>query len=155
MKQRTFNVLVVAVVAVGAVLATRWPRLNEVDTGRTPEYPELRDRELVAPEAAVAKAAKAAVATLPHWTLVGAGQGRGGTAIQALATTPPGLKSEMTISIRRSGAKTVVHGHARSTFGPWDFGRGARHLQDFFQAFDRELGGAASHPPDPPRASPK
>ena len=141
MKQRTFNVLAIAVVVGAAVLATRWPRLNVVESGRMPEYPDLRDRELAAPEAAVAKAAKAAAATLPNWTLVGAGQGRGGTAIQAIASTPPGLKSEMTISIRRQGAKTLVHGHARSTFGPWDFGRGARHLEDFFEAFDREMAG--------------
>ena len=139
MQQRTLNVIVVAVVAVAAVAATRWPRINVVETSRTPEYPHLRDRELAAPEAAAARAAKAAVATLPGWTLTAAGQGRGGNAIQALASTPPGLKTEIMISIRRVGGKTVVHGHARSTYGPWDFGRGAKHLDDFFQAFDREM----------------
>ena len=39
-------VLLVAVVAIAGVAATRWPRINEVETGRTPEYPELRDRVL-------------------------------------------------------------------------------------------------------------
>lgn len=137
------TILLLALVALAVVAVTRWPRINVVETGRTPEYPDLRDRELAASEAVVAKAAKAAVESLPHWSLVGAGAGRGGSAIQALATTPPGLKTEMTISIRRSGGKTVVHGHARSIFGPWDFGRGARHLEDFFQAFDREMAGGS------------
>jgi hypothetical protein len=141
MRQLLRTLVLLALVAAVVVALTRWPRINVVETGRTPEYPELRDRELAAPEAAVARAAKAAVESLPHWSLVGAGAGRGGSAIQALATTPPGLKTEMTISIRRAGGKTVVHGHARSTFGPWDFGRGAEHLREFFEAFDREMAG--------------
>lgn len=139
MRQRTFNVLVIALVAGAAVAATRWPRINVVETGRTPEYPELRDREFAAPEAAVGRAAKAAVEALPGWTFVGAGQGRGGTAIQALAARPAPLKTEMTITIRRQGAKTLVKARARSTFGPWDFGQGARHLQDFLAELDRQM----------------
>lgn len=133
--------LVIAVVAGAVVAATRWPRINQVETGRTPEYPGLRERELAAPEAAVARAAKAAVASLPNWTLVGAGQGRGGTAIQAVARNPVRLKTELTISIRRERGKTVLRALARSTFGPWDFGQGARHIEDFLAAFDREMAG--------------
>jgi hypothetical protein len=139
MQQRTFNVLVVALVGVAAVAATRWPRINVVETGRTPEYPELRDREYAAPEAAVGRAAKAAVEALPGWTFVGAGQGRGGTAFQALATRPAPVKTEMTITIRRPSGKTVVHVRARSTFGPWDFGQGARHIEEFLAELDRQM----------------
>src|SRR5512132_2699904 len=96
-------VVLLAVAAGAAVAATRWPRLNEVETGRTPEYPELREREFVAPEASVGRAARAAVAALPGWTFVGAGQGPGGTSIQALAAYPDPVKTEMTITIRRQG----------------------------------------------------
>ena len=148
-------VLLLALVGAAAVAATRWPRINQVEAGRTPEYPELREREFAAPEAAVAKAAKAAVESLPNWTLTASGQGRGGTGIQAIAKNQAQMKTEMTISVRRQGAKTVVRTLARSTFGPWDFGQGARHITDFHQALDRELGGAASRPPDPPRATPE
>ena len=132
-------VLVLALAGGAVVAATRWPRINQVEAGRTPEYPHLREREFAASEAAVAKAAKAAVASLSGWTLVGAGQGRGGTGIQALAANPARLKTEMTISVRRQGAKTVVRTLARSTFGPWDFGQGARHIEDFHAALDREM----------------
>lgn len=132
-------VLVVAVVAAAGYAATRWPRINEVETGRTPEYSELRDREYVAPEATVGKAARAAVAALPGWSLVGAGQGAGGTAIQALATNPKPIETEMTVSIRRQGGKTMVHVKARSTFGPWDFGQGARHIEAFLAELDRQI----------------
>lgn len=139
MSQLLRTLVVLALVAGAVVAATRWPRINVVETGRTPEYPELRERELAAPEAAVARAAKAAVAALPGWTFVGAGQGRGGTSIQALATRPSPVKTEMTITIRRQGGKTVVRVRARSTFGPWDFGQGARHIQDFLAELDRQL----------------
>jgi hypothetical protein len=139
MRQLLRGLLVIALVAGAAVAATRWPRINVVETGRTPEYPELREREYAAPEAAVGRAAKAAVATLPGWTFVGAGQGPGGTSIQALATNPAPVKTEMTITIRRQGGKTVVRVRARSTFGPWDFGQGARHIEAFLAELDRRV----------------
>lgn len=146
MRQLLRGLLVIALVAGAAVAATRWPRINVVETGRTPEYPELREREYAAPEAAVGRAAKGAVAALPGWSFVGAGQGPGGTSIQALATNPAPVKTEMTITIRRQGGKTVVRVRARSTFGPWDFGQGVRHIQAFLAELDRrpELGSAGS-----------
>ena len=139
------TLVVLALVAGAVVAATRWPRINEVETGRTPEYPELRERELAAPEATVGRAAKTAVEALPGWTFVGAGQGPGGTSIQAVATHPAPAKTEMTITIRRQHGKTMVRVRARSTFGPWDFGQGARHIEAFLAELDRriELGGAA------------
>ena len=157
MRQLVRTLLIIALVAAGFVAVTRWPRINQVETGRTPEYPHLREREYSASEAVVGRAAKAAVEALPGWTLVGAGAGRGGTAVQALATRAGFLKTEMTIAIRRQGAKTVVRTLARSTFGPWDFGQGARHIEAFHAELATRLepGGAASNPPDPPRASPK
>ena len=132
-------VLLVAVIAAVGVAATRWPRINEVETGRTPEYPGLREREFAAPEAAVGRAARAAVAALPGWTFVGAGQGPGGTSLQALATNPEPVKTEMTVTIRRQGSKTTVRVKARSSFGPWDFGQGARHIEAFLAELDRQL----------------
>ncbi len=142
MRQLLRTLVVVALIAGVIVAVTRWPRLNQVETGRTPEYPQLRDREYAASEAVVGRAAKAAVEALPGWTLVGAGAGRGGTAVQALATRPAFLKTEMTISIRRQGARTTVHTLARSTFGPWDFGQGARHIDAFHAALDGQLAAA-------------
>ncbi len=139
MRQLLRTLAVIALIAGVVVAVTRWPRINQVETGRTPEYPELREREFAASEAVVGRAAKAAVEALPGWTLVGAGAGRGGTAVQAIATRPGFLKTEMTIAIRRQGAKTVVRTLARSTFGPWDFGQGARHIADFHAALDREM----------------
>ena len=145
MRQLLRIIAVVALVAGAVIAATRWPRLNDVETGRTPEYPELREREFAASEAAVSKAAKAAVEALPGWTFVGAGAGRGGTSIQALATNPAPLKTDMTILIRRQGGQTSVRVRARSHFGPWDFGQGARHIMAFLAELESRIdpGGAA------------
>lgn len=139
MRQLPRTLVVVALVAGAVVAATRWPRLNQVETGRTPEYSQLQERELAASEAAVGRAARAAVEALPGWTLVGGGAGRGGTAIQAVAANPVRLKTEITISIRRQGAKTRVRVLARSRFGPWDFGQGARHIEAFLAELERGL----------------
>jgi uncharacterized protein DUF1499 len=144
MRQIVRTLVVVALVAAAIIAATRWPRINVVETGRTPEYPELREREFANPEAVVGRAAKAAVAALPGWTFVGAGQGPGGTSIQALATNPAPVKTEMTVTIRRQSGKTMVRVRARSTFGPWDFGQGARHIEAFLAELDRQI---ASPPP--------
>jgi hypothetical protein len=49
----------------------------------------------------------------------------------------------MTISVRRQGGKTVVRTLARSTFGPWDFGQGARHIEAFHEELEKHLAGGA------------
>ena len=147
MRQLLRTIVVVALVAGAIVAATRWPRINQVETGRTPEYPELREREYAASEAAVGRAAREAVEALPGWRLVGGGAGRGGTAIQAVAANPVRLETEMTVSIRRQQAKTTVRVLARSRFGPWDFGQGARHIQTFLAELDRRLEGPPANRP--------
>lgn len=133
-------VLLIAAAA-GVVWAlTSWPRLREVETGKTPEYPELRVRDYGSAESVVGKAAKAAVERLPRWSLVGAGSGPGGTEIRAVAATPllP-IRSDVTIRIRREGAKTRVSVRSRSRVGPLDFGQNARHIRAFLAELDRAM----------------
>ena len=47
----------------------RWPHLDTVETGRTPEYPDLRPRDYPASEAEVSRAVKAALDRL-GWQFV-------------------------------------------------------------------------------------
>src|SRR5687767_10351620 len=95
--------LLVAVV-LGLVLAvTHWPRLDRVETGRTPEYPDLRIRDYEAGEEKVGKAAREAIAALPRWKTIGGGKGPGGIEIQAEAGTALGLKHDVFVRIRRPG----------------------------------------------------
>src|SRR5262245_60461478 len=107
---RPRSLVVLAVVVGGAALAYfHWPRLEVVETGRTPEYPDIQPREYAASEEAVARAARAAIAQLSGWTVTGGGKGPGGSEIQARATLPViGFTHDIDVRIRREGARTRV-----------------------------------------------
>ncbi len=54
----------------------------------------------------------------------------------------------MTITIRRQGAQHHASTPcARSTFGPWDFGQGARHIEAFLAELDRQMASPAAKTP--------
>lgn len=140
MKHLIKPVLLIALVA-GIVWAlTSWPRLSEVETGKTPEYPDLRVRDYSSAENVVTKAAKAAVERLPRWSLGASGSGPGGTEIQAVASAAfwP-VKSDVTIRIHRDGGKTRVSVRSKSRMGPLDFGQNARNIRDFLAELDRAM----------------
>jgi hypothetical protein len=127
----------------GAILivlaVTHWPRLDRVETGRTPEYPDLPVRDYGASEATVDKAARAAIAALPRWTTIGGGKGPGGSEILAEAGTMVGLKHDVTVRIRRQDGRTTVNVLSRSRALPWDFGQNARNIRAFLAELDRQM----------------
>ena len=135
--------LVLLVVAAGAVAALlAWPRLNSVETGRTPEYPDLQPKEYAAGEQEVTRAVKAALGRLPRFAFVGAGTGPGGSEVQAVATTRVlRFKDDVNVRIRREGAKTKVTVRSKSRMGTMDFGQNARNVRELMAALDREMGG--------------
>lgn len=132
-------VLLALVLGAAAFLAMRWPLINEVETGRTPGYPELTPREYRAGEQQVAKAVKAAVEQLPRWRFVGAGSGPSGHALQAVYRTQLRLEHDVTVRIKRDGASTRVSAKSKSRTGPVDFGHNARVIKELLAAVDREL----------------
>lgn len=139
----TKRVLLLLLVGLGAAYLwanARWPRLNDVETGRTPEYPDLQVKEYAASADRVARASRAALGGLPRWTVVGAGQGPGGNEIQAVARTRVfRFKDDVTIRIRRPGGKTQVSVRSRSRVGSADFGQNARNIREFLDELDRQL----------------
>ena len=132
--------VLVAVLGAGAWAVLRWPHLDAVETGRTPEYPALQPRDYAASEAEVGRAAKAAVESL-GWDFMGAGRGRGGSEVQA-STRGRILPTDhaVTIRIQRLGARTRVSVAARSKSLPWDFGENARLVEQYLSALDAQLG---------------
>jgi uncharacterized protein (DUF1499 family) len=145
LRRRAGTLVTLAGLALAVVLLLRWPRLNDVETGRTPEYPDLQAREYAQGEQAVLKAAQKAVESLPRFTFVAAGHGPGGAEIQAVAATKVlKFKDDMTVRIRRQGARTRVSVRSRSRVGQWDFGQNARNIREFQAALDREMAGAAA-----------
>ena len=138
---RTATRLALLLLALGAIwAATAWPRINNVQTGRTPEYPDLRVHDYAASPEKVAQAVKEVLGRLPGWTLVGAGQGSAGHAVQAVHETGFFvLKEDITIQIRREGARTRVSVRSRSQAGPWDLGQNARNIRELLAALDAQV----------------
>jgi uncharacterized protein (DUF1499 family) len=118
---------------------TAWPRINDVTTSQTPEYPDLQDRSYRVPENKVAEALRSVLGRLPSWTLKGAGSGPGGFAVQAERRTRVGFVDEVTIRVRREAGRTFVKVRSRSRLGRVDFGQNARNIRELFAALDEEL----------------
>jgi uncharacterized protein (DUF1499 family) len=124
--------------AIAAVVA--WPRINDVETGRTPEYPDLTVREYSASPDQVAKAVEQSLARLPRWTLVGSGKGPMGSEVAAVHQTLVfRFKDDVTVKIRREGPRTKVSVRSHSRLGKWDFGQNARNVRELLGALDQAL----------------
>jgi Protein of unknown function (DUF1499) len=127
------------VVAGAAALALAWPRINDVETGHTPEYPDLQVRTYPGDVAKVAKAAQRAVEHLPRWTFVGAGQGPGGAEVRAVHKNLFPVTDEVTVRVRPGGKGSAVSVRSRSTAFRWDFGQNARNIRELLAELDREV----------------
>jgi uncharacterized protein (DUF1499 family) len=138
---RELTKVALAVLAIGAAVAyTRWPRINDVETGRTPEYDDLRIQRFTATEERVTRAARAAVAALPGWELVGSGRGPGGAEVQAVARTRVlRFKDDVTVRIRKRDDLTEVSVRSRSRVGKADFGQNARNVRTFQAELERQM----------------
>ena len=129
----------------GAIVAaiwlfTAWPRLNDVETGKTPEYPDLQVRDYGANPDSVVRAVKAVAGRLARWEIVGSGNGPAGSEIQAVKALPllP-LKYDVQVRLRRQKGRTYVSVRSKSRTGPWDFGQNARNIRELFTALDHEV----------------
>lgn len=131
--------LLLAVAGV-AFAYTTWPRLNDVETGKTPEYPDLQPREYRASPEAVTRSVKRAIGQLRGWRLIGEGKGPVGVQIQAVRTTRVfRFEDDVTIRIRSEGGRTRVYVRSRSRLGRSDFGQNARNIRELLTALDREV----------------
>jgi uncharacterized protein (DUF1499 family) len=132
--------LVVALVGGAGWAVTAWPRINLVETGRTPEYPDLQVRRYSASPRAVSEALRKALSRLPRWTVVGSGEGSAGTAVSAVHETRLlRFKDDVRVSIKREEGQTVVSVRSQSRVGSWDFGQNARNIRELLAALDAEL----------------
>jgi uncharacterized protein (DUF1499 family) len=128
----------VAVAAIAAALT--WPRINVVETGRTPDYPDLVPRSYAAPPERVVEVAEATVSELPRWSLQGSGSGPAGFALQAERRTRVfRFVDDVTIRVKPEGAGSHVSVRSASRVGQWDFGQNARNVRELLAALDARL----------------
>jgi hypothetical protein len=134
------RLLLIAMLAAAGYAVWCWPRLNDVETGRTKEYAALQPVVYHSPPERVFATAKDVTAHLPGWTTGGSGSGPAGWTLQAthsFPVVPPW--QEITIRITREGRGSRVSVHSRSRWEPWDFGQNARNIRAFYRGLDEAL----------------
>ena len=142
MKRQTRPVLFVLLVAAGVGLVFAWPRINDVETGKTAAYPDLKPRTYdVAPNRIYALVREIA-ATSPGWRLSAHGFGPGSWSVQTVrAPRPLPLTYDVHVKITRHGSLAVVSVRSTSRWGKWDFGQNARNIRELFGLLDEKLRG--------------
>ena len=139
--RRSFRWAFVLALCAGATwVVCAWPRVDHVETGRTPEYPDLQPRRYSARPEVVAAAVREAAKTLPHWELWGAGSGPAGAELRlAHVEAPLSLREQVIVRVRAEGATTVVNVRSESASGPLDFGQNARNVRALLAAIDARV----------------
>jgi uncharacterized protein (DUF1499 family) len=131
-------VLLALLVASGVIAGMIWPRINDVQTGETPEYPRLQPQHFKVPVYQVFDAARAAAGDL-GWQQIEEDRPNG--KIFAVDTTRLFcFKDDITISIQSDGAGgTIVNVRSHSRIGKGDFGTNARRIERFQAELARRL----------------
>lgn len=143
------KLLVAALIGMGTLagvfwLLSSWPVLNVVETGKTPEYPDILPRRYEATEERVFDAALHAVNRLPRWSLVSYRPERGEIRAEA-RTRLFRFVDDIHIRVASEGHATVVLVRSASRVGRGDFGQNARNIRVLFEEIDRQMRISAGH----------
>jgi uncharacterized protein (DUF1499 family) len=111
------------------ILRFIWPRINDVKTGATPEYPDIQPQRFNQPFDKVFEASTNAAQAL-GWEIRETDRGQG--IIEAIATTPVlKFKDDVTVTLTREGDSTIVNVRSKSRVGKGDLGVNARRIRAF------------------------
>lgn len=119
------------------MLALIWPRINDVSTGATPQYPDIQPQRFNQSSEQVFNAALETARAMA-WEIRESAPAQG--TIEAVATTRLfHFKDDVTVTITREGEQTVVHVRSRSRVGKGDLGTNARRIRAFQAELARRL----------------
>src|SRR5256886_15753175 len=104
-----------------------WPLINVVETGRTPEYPDITPRVYRLSTDRVFDAALHAVHRLPRWSLVSSRPETGEIRVEA-KTLMLRFVDDILIRVTAGGETAVVGVRSASRVRRGDFGPNARHI---------------------------
>ncbi|MGH9853942.1 MAG: DUF1499 domain-containing protein [Blastocatellia bacterium] len=111
------------------VLGLIWPRINDVRTGETPQYPDVQPQRFKEPFDKVFDTALATAQAM-GWEIRETNREQG--VIEAIATTRLfRFKDDVTVTITRDGEATVVNVRSKSRVGKGDLGTNARRIRAF------------------------
>lgn len=130
--------LAVTLILSSALVANSlWPRISDVKTGETPEYPELQPQSFGQPFYRVYDAALATAREM-EWEILS--EDRAAGEIHAVAVVPVfRFKDEVTITIKPDGDQVSVNVRSRSRVGKSDLGVNARRIRHFQEELARRL----------------
>ena len=111
------------------MLGLIWPRVNEVRTGETPQYPDLQPQRFNQPGDQVFAAALA-VAQAAGWEIRLADEQQG-LIEAAVSMRLLKAKDDVTITLTQESGLTVVNLRSKSRLGKSDFGTSARRIRAF------------------------
>lgn len=119
------------------------PRINDVETGRTPQYPDVQPLHVEMTADRVFAAAAAVAGRMPRWTVVKVDRTARTLAAEA-RTRLWRFTDDVTIRVEEQGGGALVHMRSRSRVGKGDFGANADRIRRFLAALRREIdsGGA-------------
>lgn len=117
-----------------------WPMINVVETGRTPEYPDIQPRAYRAGPAQVFDAALHAVQRMPRWSLVSHQPATGEIRVEG-RTLVWRFVDDILIRVKVRADDAVVEVRSASRVGRGDFGQNARNIRSFLQELDRQVAG--------------
>ena len=135
---RKLGVILAILIVLRGIAAFVWPTINDISTGTTPEYADLKpQRFLDATERVFAEALAAAEAL--GWEVTS--QDATGGEIRAVATTRVfRFKDDVTITVGRLSEGSVVNMRSHSRIGKGDLGANARRIRLFQAELAKRLG---------------
>lgn len=128
-----------ATVSLATTLAI-WPPINDVETGLTPEYPDIRPRAYRFSADRVLAAATESVEALERFEVVSVDEEAG--VVEATAETRAGwFTDDLTVRVEANGeGGAIVFIRSRSRVGRGDFGQNARNIEAIQAAMNTNLG---------------
>jgi uncharacterized protein (DUF1499 family) len=134
---RRGGIVLAMLVSLRIVAAFIWPTINDVTTGATPEYPDLKPQVFQQSYEPVFDAA-AAVAHEQGWEVTQEDRATG--VIQAVATSRLWrFKDDVTVTVTREGTGARVSVRSHSRIGKGDLGANARRIRLFQAALAKRL----------------
>lgn len=121
-----------------------WPLINVVETGKTPEYPDLTPRVYRVSTDRVFDAALHALHRLPRWSLISSRPETGEIRAEA-RTLVFRFVDDVLIRVTASGETAVVTVRSASRIGRGDFGQNARNIRALLEELDRQLSRDSGH----------
>ncbi len=149
MKRKIFHIsLVVIGLLIAGILAVSmiWPVLNEVETGKTPEYADVVPQYYSTDPQRVFDEVRGSVTALKRWELIK--DDRATWSVQAeRSTRTMGFVDDIEIRVEPvTEFATRVNVKSKSRVGKGDFGQNARNIEEFFVELDRRLGAVKFDP---------